>query len=164
MKATSEVPICQDTICHLFVIGISKQHPINGRDIIDLVECLVKRAAGLHPLISEDFQVLTVDRVQQIMEILFQLAAYNYPDSITLPKDYHPPKMAISSAYWKAWQILVLLCAHNPSGKKNQCKLDSSEFSKKLSAIARCDLLVAFLVRKDPCKILARSHQAHASG
>ena len=49
------------------------------------------------------------------MEFLFQLAAYNYPDSITLPKDYVPPKMAISSAYWKAWQILVLLCAHNPS-------------------------------------------------
>ena len=56
-----------------------------------------------------------MDRVQQVMEFLFQLAAYNYPDSITLPKDYHPPKMAISSAYWKAWQVLVLLCAHNPA-------------------------------------------------
>ena len=56
-----------------------------------------------------------MDRVQQVMELLFQLAAYNYPDSITLPKDYQPPKMAISSAYWKAWQILVLLCAHNPT-------------------------------------------------
>ena len=115
IKATSEIPLCQDTICHLFVIGISKQHPINGRDVIDLVEHLVKRAAGLHPLISEDFQVLSVDRVAQVMEILFQLAAYNYPDSITLPKDYQPPKMAISTAYWKAWLILVLLCAHNPS-------------------------------------------------
>ena len=50
------------------------------------------------------------------MEFLFQLAAYSYPDTITLPKDYVPPKMAIMSAYWKAWQILVLLCAHNPSG------------------------------------------------
>ena len=115
IKATSEIPLCQDTICHLFVIGISKQHPVNGRDIIDLVEHLVKRAAGLHPLISEDFQVLSVDRVAQVMEILFQLAAYNYPDTITLPKDYQPPKMAISTAYWKAWLILVLLCAHNPS-------------------------------------------------
>ena len=63
------------------------------------------------------FQVLNVDRDHdRVMECLFQLAAYNYPDSITLPKDYQPPKMAISSAYWKAWQILVLLCAHNPSG------------------------------------------------
>ena len=56
-----------------------------------------------------------MDRVHQVMELLFQLAAYHYPDSITLPKDYQPPKMAISNAYWKAWQILVLLCAHNPS-------------------------------------------------
>ena len=61
------------------------------------------------------FQVLGVDRVQQVMEILFQLAAYNYPDSITLPKDYQPPKMAIATAYWKAWQVLILLCAHNPT-------------------------------------------------
>jgi integrator complex subunit 1 len=115
LKATSEIPLMQDTLCHIFVIGISKAHPINGRDIIDLVECLVKRAAALHPLISEDFQVLSVDRVQQVMEFLFQLAAYFYPDTIILPKDYHAPKMAIGTAYWKAWQILVLLCAHNPS-------------------------------------------------
>ena len=53
--------------------------------------------------------------MQQVMEILFQLAAYNYPDSITLPKDYQPPKMAIATAYWKAWQVLILLCAHNPT-------------------------------------------------
>ena len=57
MKATSEIPLLQDTLCHIFVIGLSKQHPINGRDIIDLVECLTKRSAGLHPLISDDFQV-----------------------------------------------------------------------------------------------------------
>ena len=59
---------------------------------------------------------MNVDRDQQVMEFLFQLAAYSYPDTITLPKDYVAPKMAIMSAYWKAWQILVLLCAHNPSG------------------------------------------------
>ena len=57
IKATQEIPLLQDTLCHIFVIGISKQHPINGRDIIDLVDVLVKRAAGLHPLIADDFQV-----------------------------------------------------------------------------------------------------------
>ena len=56
-KATSEIPLLQDTLCHLFVIGISKQYPINGRDVIDLIDFLVKRAAGLHPLIADDFQV-----------------------------------------------------------------------------------------------------------
>ena len=59
IKATQEIPLLQDTLCHIFVIGISKQHPINGRDIIDLVDVLVKRAAGLHPLIADDFQVCT---------------------------------------------------------------------------------------------------------
>ena len=57
VKATSEIPLLQDTLCHLFVIGISKQHPINGRDVIDLIDVLVKKAAGLHPLIADDFQV-----------------------------------------------------------------------------------------------------------
>ena len=57
VKATSEIPLLQDTLCHLFVIGISKQHPINGRDVIDLIDVVVKKAAGLHPLIADDFQV-----------------------------------------------------------------------------------------------------------
>ena len=48
----SEGFLLQDKLCHLFVVGISKQHPINGRDVIDLIDVLVKKAAGLHPLIQ----------------------------------------------------------------------------------------------------------------
>ena len=40
------------------------------------------------------------------MECLFQLTAYNYPDTITVPTEYTPPAMAIATAYWKAWSIL----------------------------------------------------------
>ena len=71
IKATQEIPLLQDTLCHIFVIGISKQHPINGRDIIDLVDVLVKRAAGLHPLIADDFQVL-------IFKIILGFYAHQY--------------------------------------------------------------------------------------
>ena len=113
-KAVTDIPVMEDTLIHLFAIGVSKAHPINGRDTIELAEYLIKRASALYQLVSDDFAVLKADKVTQIMELLFQLAAYSYPDSIALPADYSPPSMAISIAYWKAWQILVILCAHNP--------------------------------------------------
>lgn len=113
-KAVTDIPVLEDTLIHLFAIGVSKAHPINGRDTIELAEYLIKRASALYQLVGDDFAVLKADKVTQIMELLFQLAAYSYPDSIALPADYSPPSMAISIAYWKAWQILVILCAHNP--------------------------------------------------
>lgn len=100
-KAASEIPLLQDTLLHLFVIGINKQLPLNGRDTIDIAECLVKRAAVLHPLVGGGFPVLAMDKVHQLMECLFQLARYNHPESIALPVGYTPPTVAISNAYWK---------------------------------------------------------------
>lgn len=108
------MPLHQDTLIHLLAIGMSKSHPLNGRDTIDMAESMVKRAASLHHLVSEDFPILSSDKVQEVMECLFQLTAYTYPETITLPPEYTPPSMAIATAYWKAWSILVILCAHNP--------------------------------------------------
>ena len=51
---------------------------------------------------GDDLAVLSADKVNQIMECLFQATAYNYPESIALPADYTPPTMAIATAYWKA--------------------------------------------------------------
>jgi integrator complex subunit 1 len=113
-KAVTDIPLLEDTLVHLFAIGMSKTHPINGRDTIDLVEYLIKRASTLYQLVDDKFSVLGIEKVENVMELLFQLAAYSYPDSITLPSDYSPPSMAISTVYWKAWLILVILCAHNP--------------------------------------------------
>ena len=36
-KATSEIPLAQETLLSILVIGISKGHPLNGRDAVDLV-------------------------------------------------------------------------------------------------------------------------------
>ena len=65
------------------------------------MEVLIKRACGLHALSSDTFPVLAADKVNQIMECLFQATAYIYPESIALPPDYNPPSMAIANAYWK---------------------------------------------------------------
>lgn len=73
------------------------------------VDVLVKRASGLHPLSSDNFPVLAADKVNQIMECLFQSTAYNYPESIALPADYIPPSMAIATAYWKVKFLINFL-------------------------------------------------------
>ena len=140
-KAISEIPLYQDTLLHLLAIGMSRSHPLNGRDTIDMVELLVMRAASLHHFLSDDFVVLgqftrcfymtrvdtlffsfpAMDKPNQVIDCLFQLAAYTYPDSITLPADYSPPSMAIATAYWKVWQILIIICSHNAGGIWHAC-------------------------------------------
>jgi integrator complex subunit 1 len=39
-KATSEIPLLQGTLLSILIIGISKGHPLNGRDAVDLVNLL----------------------------------------------------------------------------------------------------------------------------
>ena len=68
--------------------------------------CVLPFCISLHHFASEDFPIVSSDKVTEVMECLFQLTAYNYPDTITLPTEYTPPSMAIATAYWKAWSIL----------------------------------------------------------
>jgi len=114
-KATSEIPLMHDTVIRIFLIGLSKSHPLNGRDTIDLTEMLVKRAASLQALVDADFKVLRAENPHQVIEFLTNLAGYNYPESISLPPDYVPPSVAVSHAYWKMFIILTIYCAHNPA-------------------------------------------------
>jgi len=113
-KLTSEVPVQQEAVLRIFLIGLSKTLPLNGQDCLTIVETLIKRAAGLHSLASKDFPILSCDKAKDFMECVWQLTAYTYPESITLPADYQPPSMAITASYWKAWQMLLIMTAYNP--------------------------------------------------
>eukprot|EP00092_Neocalanus_flemingeri_P015764 GFUD01017066.1.p1 GENE.GFUD01017066.1~~GFUD01017066.1.p1 ORF type:complete len:2079 (+),score=577.03 GFUD01017066.1:73-6309(+) len=113
-KLTSEVPVQQEAVLRIFLIGLSKTLPLNGQDCLTIVETLIKRAAGLHTLASKDFPILSCDKAKDFMECVWQLTAYTYPESITLPTDYQPPSMAITASYWKAWQMLLIMTAYNP--------------------------------------------------
>ena len=95
---------------------------MNGRDTIDLVEYMVKRAAGLHHLETvsgssnedapaPDFRALRADNPEDVAGKLVALAAYSYPDTISLPADYVPPAMAIASCYWKVKKCMRNVCA-----------------------------------------------------
>ena len=113
-KLTSEVPVQQEAVLRIFLIGLSKDLPLNGQDCLTIVETLIKRAAGLHNLASKEFPILSCDKAKDFMECVWQLTAYTYPESISLPADYQPPSMAITASYWKAWQMLLIMTAYNP--------------------------------------------------
>ena len=40
-KATSEIPLMQETLLSILIIGITKGHPLNGRDAVDLVTSFI---------------------------------------------------------------------------------------------------------------------------
>ncbi|XP_060529675.1 integrator complex subunit 1 [Cylas formicarius] len=110
LRLASEVPLLQATLLRVLLIGISKEHPIAPTDAIEIVDQLIKRAANLP---QDCVPPLVVDKVE-ILDFFFNLCGYNYPENITLPHGYAPPKLAISSIYWKVWLILLILAAHNP--------------------------------------------------
>ena len=123
--------VFQDTLIQIMLVGLSKDHPLTAPDALELVDQILRRCAAVHNL---GFLMLEADN-QDIFDMVLRLTAYHYPENIVLPqgieafylvlvclnkfffvlKGYTPPNLAISSLYWKAWLMLLLLIAHNPS-------------------------------------------------
>ncbi|XP_028310866.1 integrator complex subunit 1 [Gouania willdenowi] len=110
LRLCSEVPLLEDTLMRVLVIGLSRDLPLGPADAMELADHLVKRAAGVQ---SDDLEVLRVERIQLIDAVL-NLCTYHHPENIQLPAGYQPPNLAISSLYWKAWLLLLVVAAFNP--------------------------------------------------
>lgn len=96
---------------YIIRIGITKEIPFKVPDTVEMIEQVIRRAAGLK---TTDFPPLQASNLK-IIEYLFVMAEYHHPGNIALPVGYEPPKLAISLLYWKAWNMLLMLSAHNPS-------------------------------------------------
>ncbi|XP_036788771.1 integrator complex subunit 1 isoform X1 [Manis pentadactyla] len=110
LRLCSEVPILEDTLMRILVIGLSRELPLGPADAMELADHLVKRAAAVQ---ADDVEVLKVERVQLIDAVL-NLCTYHHPENIQLPPGYQPPNLAISTLYWKAWPLLLVVAAFNP--------------------------------------------------
>ncbi|KAL2100778.1 hypothetical protein ACEWY4_002539 [Coilia grayii] len=110
LRLCSEVPLLEDTLMRVLVIGLSRELPLGPADAMELADHLVKRAAGVQ---SDDLDVLKVERIQLIDAVL-NLCTYHHPENIQLPAGYQPPNLAISTLYWKAWLLLLVVAAFNP--------------------------------------------------
>ncbi|XP_075894686.1 integrator complex subunit 1 isoform X1 [Nelusetta ayraudi] len=110
LRLCSEVPLLEDTLMRILVIGLSRDLPLGPADAMELADHLVKRAAGVQ---SDDLEVLKVERIQLIDAVL-NLCTYHHPENIQLPAGYQPPNLAISTLYWKAWLLLLVVASFNP--------------------------------------------------
>ncbi|XP_072838924.2 integrator complex subunit 1 [Pogona vitticeps] len=110
LRLCSEVPILEDTLMRILVIGLSRDLPLGPADAMELADHLVKRAAAVQ---ADDLEVLRVERIQLIDAVL-NLCTYHHPENIQLPAGYQPPNLAISTLYWKAWPLLLVVAAFNP--------------------------------------------------
>uniref|UniRef100_H9ER00 Integrator complex subunit 1 n=1 Tax=Macaca mulatta TaxID=9544 RepID=H9ER00_MACMU len=110
LRLCSEVPILEDTLMRILVIGLSRELPLGPADAMELADHLVKRAAAVQ---ADDVEVLKVGRTQLIDAVL-NLCTYHHPENIQLPPGYQPPNLAISTLYWKAWPLLLVVAAFNP--------------------------------------------------
>uniref|UniRef100_A0A8C4MU64 Integrator complex subunit 1 n=1 Tax=Equus asinus asinus TaxID=83772 RepID=A0A8C4MU64_EQUAS len=81
LRLCSEVPILEDTLMRILVIGLSRELPLGPADAMELADHLVKRAAAVQ---ADDVEVLKVERIQLIDAVL-NLCTYHHPENIQLP-------------------------------------------------------------------------------
>ncbi|XP_029433335.1 integrator complex subunit 1 [Rhinatrema bivittatum] len=110
LRLCSEVPLLEDTLMRILVIGLSRELPLGPADAMELADHLVKRAAAIQ---ADDVEVLRVERIQ-LLDAVLNLCTYHHPENIQLPPGYQPPNLAISTLYWKAWPLLLVVAAFNP--------------------------------------------------
>jgi integrator complex subunit 1 len=111
MNLVSEVPLLQDSIWRIILIGVSKDISFSIHDTVMIIDQIVRRACLLK---YTEYPPLEVTK-PEIIDFLFSMAEYHHPENIQLPAGYEPPKLAISQIYWKVWIILLIISAHNTS-------------------------------------------------
>lgn len=113
LRLCSEVPLLEDTLMRILVIGLSRDLPLGPADAMELADHLVKRAAAVQADGMRNVEVLRIERIQ-LLDAVLNLCTYHHPENIQLPAGYQPPNLAISTLYWKAWPLLLVVAAFNP--------------------------------------------------
>ncbi|KAH8402313.1 hypothetical protein KR009_011352 [Drosophila setifemur] len=111
LRIISETPIHEETLLRIILIGITKDIPFSIANTFDVLLLVIKRVSGMKASNIPAVQANKFD----IIDFLFSMSEYHHPENIRLPSDYEPPKLAIIAFYWKAWLILLMISAHNPS-------------------------------------------------
>ncbi|XP_030383535.1 integrator complex subunit 1 [Scaptodrosophila lebanonensis] len=111
LRIISETPIHEETLLRIILIGITKDIPFSIANTFDVLLLVIKRVSGMK---ASNFPAVQANKFD-IIDFLFSMSEYHHPENIRLPADYEPPKLAIIAFYWKAWLILLMISAHNPS-------------------------------------------------
>ncbi|CAJ0964940.1 unnamed protein product [Ranitomeya imitator] len=84
LRLCSEVPLLEDTLMRILVIGLSRDLPLGPADAMELADHLVKRAAAVQ---ADDLEVLKIERIQ-LLDAVLNLCTYHHPENIQLPPGY----------------------------------------------------------------------------
>ncbi|XP_037940861.1 integrator complex subunit 1 [Teleopsis dalmanni] len=117
LRIVAETPIHEEELLRIILIGITKDIPFSVPETIEIIMLVIKRASAMK---ATNYPAVEANKYE-IIDFLFNMAEYHYPENIKLPEDYEPPKLAISILYWKAWMIMLMISAHNPSSFGSFC-------------------------------------------
>ena len=81
MRLVTEVPLLQQTLLQLLLLGFSKENGITHSEILDVVDQLIRRAAANS---TEAFPTLHADKTE-LFQMIFNLCGYLPPSSINIP-------------------------------------------------------------------------------
>ena len=90
IRLASEIPVMEDTLIQILMIGLSKDHPLNAPDALELADQLLRRCAAVH---NQGFLMLEADN-RDIFDMVLRLTAYHYPENIVLPQGMDIDKVA----------------------------------------------------------------------
>ncbi|CAG0880027.1 unnamed protein product [Cyprideis torosa] len=114
LRVAQDIPVQEAAIMRLIVFGLTRTQPISFRDITNIALDLIRRTAVIAPL---DGQPVLPFKNTDLTGAIFTLAHYQPPEleALKFPSSYSPIKLAHSSAFWKVWQIVLIITAHNPT-------------------------------------------------
>ena len=103
-KLLIESGVKESCLFNIIQMGVDPACPLVALAAMNCIEGLVTRS----PLNS-----IVITRDEEFIDQLFNLAVYSKPASISLPANYEEPKLAVSSLFWKAWTVLLVLSGSN---------------------------------------------------
>ncbi len=104
---TQTIPVYEDSLTRLVVLSLTKL-PLSSPDALDILEHLLRRHASFEP--KDSFSIQN----PQLVEAILKLSLYQPPTMYEAALQ-HFPQFSVSTWFWQACLLLVLLAACNPS-------------------------------------------------
>lgn len=113
----ANVPLLENTLMRLGVLGTVNNLPLKPQEVLVIINSVVRRAAMLDSDndVPPPLQITGLTKHNlDIIQMLIKLSEYKY-HNVKFPEGYKAPQLVVASHYWRAWQILLVLAAFNPS-------------------------------------------------
>ena len=113
----AEVPLLENTLMRLGVMGTTHALPIRPLEVLDIINRVIRRAAMLDTEnnIPPPLQITgNLNHQFDVIETILKLSEYKCYN-VKFPDNYKPPDLVIASHYWRSWLLLLILAAFNPS-------------------------------------------------